>query len=307
MTSSARPPLGKFLASADKKTRDKAIKNLSVFLSDTQNVLPKSDMDKLWKGIFYCFWMSDKPLVQQALATELAELILTIASTTASLAFLRGFWRTTVREWNGIDRLRIDKYYMLIRRFVNATFRLLTRAKWNNGSCQEYNRILTEEGGPLCPDDPRVPSSLASHIADIYMEELEKALGSTPDALPAPLGILLDPFVVLAARTPAKVTYNRLQSALFEPLLDALSSENSEDEPKAKRIRLSDGPSYPHLLAGACLEDPEQEGRVERIALKKHLLRRMFEMASQPETKDSNRRKMYALWKESYEEDPGAE
>jgi len=50
--------------------------------------------------------MSDKPLVQQGLATELAELILTIATTSASLAFLRGFWETTVREWNGIDRLR---------------------------------------------------------------------------------------------------------------------------------------------------------------------------------------------------------
>lgn len=111
----------------DKKTRDKAIKNLSVFLSDsTRDVISKPDMDKLWKGIFYCntlaprinffhfvlnvlypgFWMSDKPLVQQALAGELSELLLTITSTSSSLAFLRGFWETTVREWNGIDRLR---------------------------------------------------------------------------------------------------------------------------------------------------------------------------------------------------------
>lgn len=52
------------------------------------------------------FWMSDKPLVQQALATDLAELLLTITSTTVALAFLRGFWESTVREWNGIDRLR---------------------------------------------------------------------------------------------------------------------------------------------------------------------------------------------------------
>jgi ribosomal RNA-processing protein 1 len=50
--------------------------------------------------------MSDKPLVQQALATELADLLLTITSTNASLAFLRGFWGCAVREWNGIDRLR---------------------------------------------------------------------------------------------------------------------------------------------------------------------------------------------------------
>lgn len=50
--------------------------------------------------------MSDKPLVQQALADELAELVLTIQTASSSLAFLRGFWETTVREWSGIDRLR---------------------------------------------------------------------------------------------------------------------------------------------------------------------------------------------------------
>jgi len=95
---------------------------LTGFLSSTDNVLPKKDMDKLWKGIFYCksheylhrgeftastgFWMSDKPLVQQALATELADIILAITSPSSSLAFLRGFWEATVREWTGIDRLR---------------------------------------------------------------------------------------------------------------------------------------------------------------------------------------------------------
>lgn len=90
----------------DKKTRDKAIKSLSTFLSSSKDALPTPEMAKLWKGIFYCFWMSDKPLVQQALASELAELLLLIERTELALAFLRGFWETTVREWNGIDRLR---------------------------------------------------------------------------------------------------------------------------------------------------------------------------------------------------------
>ncbi|KAI0274978.1 hypothetical protein BC834DRAFT_24462 [Gloeopeniophorella convolvens] len=107
-TSTAQtPPLGKFLASTDKKTRDKAVKNLSAFLSDAERPpLSNNDMDKLWKGIFYCFWMSDKPLVQQALASELANILLSIESDSASLKFLGGFWRTIVREWDGIDRLR---------------------------------------------------------------------------------------------------------------------------------------------------------------------------------------------------------
>lgn len=52
------------------------------------------------------YWMSDKPLVQQALSSELAQLVLTITSTSSALGFLKGFWEAIVREWNGIDRLR---------------------------------------------------------------------------------------------------------------------------------------------------------------------------------------------------------
>jgi ribosomal RNA-processing protein 1 len=43
----------------------------------------------------------------------------------------------------------MDKYYMLIRRFVNASFRLLMRYDWDSGDFQTYNDILTTNGGPL--------------------------------------------------------------------------------------------------------------------------------------------------------------
>lgn len=52
--------------------------------------------------------------MQQALASELAELLLTITTTKSSLAFLRGFWETTVREWNGIDRLRYVIFHLYL-------------------------------------------------------------------------------------------------------------------------------------------------------------------------------------------------
>jgi len=62
--------------------------------------------------------MSDKPLVQQRLAADLAELLLQINPTSsteaqreqdqlvAALGFLKGFWQAIVREWTGVDRLR---------------------------------------------------------------------------------------------------------------------------------------------------------------------------------------------------------
>lgn len=117
-------------------------------------------MAKLWKGLFYCtfssgtklilgFWMSDKPLVQQRLATDLSSLLLSINppsdKLSASLDYLGGFWEAMVREWEGLDRLRMDKFYLLIRRFVSATFQLLARESWNG--TEIVGEILSK--GPL--------------------------------------------------------------------------------------------------------------------------------------------------------------
>ena len=37
--------------------------------------------------------------------------------------------------------------------------------------------------------------------------------------------------------------------------------------------------------------------------LKKHLLKEMFDVASEPDTRDANRRRLYSLWKEHMEDD----
>ncbi|EIM92188.1 ribosomal RNA processing protein [Stereum hirsutum FP-91666 SS1] len=325
-STSGAPPLGKYLASTDKKTRDKAIKSLSSFISDPAATISKNDMTKLWKGVFYCFWMSDKPLVQQALASELAEILLSVKSTSSSLAFLRGFWEMTVREWSGIDRLRIDKYYMLIRRFVNASFRLLMRDGWSSASCQEYNDILTCTGGPLCPNDSRVPASLSYHISDIYLEELDKVLAPLPrskptnsssdeeeaegepnsDLLPVPLATLFSPLFTLAARTISNHTYQRIQSSVFDPLFKSLSPPHSDAPPSRKRLRLTISDSdYANVATHSCLVNPKEEGTLERTVLRKGVLKAFFAVASDQETRDSNRRKMYALWRKNEEEDEG--
>lgn len=38
---------------------------------------------------------------------------------------------------------------MLVRRFVNVSFRLLLQNDWDSKTCRNYNTILTDEGGPL--------------------------------------------------------------------------------------------------------------------------------------------------------------
>lgn len=66
--------------------------------------------------------MSDKPLVQQALASDLARLTLDVRPKKpkgenapaagrverfrAAMTYLRGFWEAIVREWSGLDKWR---------------------------------------------------------------------------------------------------------------------------------------------------------------------------------------------------------
>lgn len=44
---------------------------------------------------------------------------------------------------------RLDKFYLLIRRFVGAAFKLLAREDWDLKAIAEYNEMLTGPGGPL--------------------------------------------------------------------------------------------------------------------------------------------------------------
>lgn len=44
---------------------------------------------------------------------------------------------------------RIDKFYMLMRRYVNATFRLLARHGWSKEAVDGVNGILMDKTGPL--------------------------------------------------------------------------------------------------------------------------------------------------------------
>ena len=53
----------KALGSVDFHTRERGVQALTVFLRNSQLLSPLA-MRKLWKGLFYCFWHSDKAAAQ---------------------------------------------------------------------------------------------------------------------------------------------------------------------------------------------------------------------------------------------------
>ena len=145
---------------------------------------------------------------------------------------------------------------------------------------------------------------------DIYLVELDKALASgltDNETLPAPLLPLLSPFLELVSRTNSNVAYQRISNEIFHPLLIAFKPqpELDPDNPRKKRPRPDDGPTFSHILGNSCLEDPKEEGKIERVQLRKGLLRKVFDIASGPDARESNRRKMHAVWKSAMTEYDG--
>lgn len=153
----------------------------------------------------------------------------------------------------------------------------------------------------LSPEDSRVPSSLTYHLADIYLVELDKIYAReqtkdvTEDEFPAPLSPLLHPFFDLASRTSSKVTYERIYTEVVDPLFKALKPVPRT--PQTKRPKLLSSPTFENLLSNACFEDSKRKENMENSELYNLLLRKLFDVASGPDVKEVNRRKIYAVWK----------
>ena len=219
---------------------------------------------------------------------------------------------------------------MLVRRFVNASFVLLIENQWAPPLCREYNAILLSAAGPLwcvvtqsiidrpfeiadkslryrSPSDPRAPQGLAYHLTETWLTELEKALAAVASQKPVPMRLVFEPFLTFAAKTPNKVTYKQIEANLVDPLLTALAPSPvlTDELPQSNRLKTSSGgDDLPNLLANSCLS-PQNEP-LDRSQLRKGLLEYIFEVASQEGSRDSNRRKLYAICNANINEDDDA-
>ncbi|KZF26379.1 nucleolar [Xylona heveae TC161] len=214
-------PFVKQLAANDRPTRDKAVASLRTYLSGRKS-FEEIELLKLWKGLFFCMWMSDRPRTQQQLAIDLAGLVDVLPDETA-LAFLEAFWKTMSREWTGIDVLRMDKFLMLVRAYLNASFRYLAKIRWESRRVEKYMDILSEL--PFNCTDPKIPNGLRFHAIDIYVDEIDKV--DTPRSGNIPLDQLLQPLRKLQKDCPTKVVRTRAKEALSDERLNDWENPDS--------------------------------------------------------------------------------
>ncbi len=120
-----------------------------------------------------------------------------------SALYLDAFFETLAREWSGLDRLRLDKFMLLVRSFVGVTFSLAagTRTAASSSSAsaassssaavaassapwcpKRAERLLRPLSEAMCPS-PGAPllssgSGLGLHLADVAAGELLRAIAA---------------------------------------------------------------------------------------------------------------------------------
>ncbi|PIA14432.1 Nop52-domain-containing protein [Coemansia reversa NRRL 1564] len=237
--------LGRRLAHVDKSVRDRAVAAIGQVLEQSGE-LTHMELLRHWKALFYCFWLSDKPLVQQELSLSLASLTLACKDNN-SVGFARAFWETLCREWFDVDKHRVDKYLLLARRMVFYGFQSMKQSNWDERVVESFLGAYQE--GPINPTEQRIPNSIRSHMADVYVDELVRLAGEirrgTQDApeeevAKIPVAVLLEPFMRLIGTTSIRQMPAIVQESVFEELVVRIAEA---EERRNEQDSSSDGES----------------------------------------------------------------
>ncbi|XP_068122536.1 ribosomal RNA processing protein 1 homolog B [Hyperolius riggenbachi] len=85
--------LAQRLAANERRPRERALRRLRAYLQQ-RSAQPgggfgADEFSKIWKGLFYCMWMQDKPLLQEELALNMAKLVHSLQSRESRNLFIR--------------------------------------------------------------------------------------------------------------------------------------------------------------------------------------------------------------------------
>ncbi|ETO07856.1 hypothetical protein RFI_29533 [Reticulomyxa filosa] len=135
-------------------------------------------MNRIWEGLFYAYWMSDKQLVQQEL-----ELVIT------TMVHHCSDWYTLSHEWTRIDFLRMDKFMSLVRHLMHQCLDFLALNSWDTSLCQSFSNLFLNNNPNNADNQPQGNRVLfcdsnnrgsAYHLCDIFMDELIKVCSVSP-------------------------------------------------------------------------------------------------------------------------------
>lgn len=207
----------KSLACNDLNKRNKQMKKLRRWLQlRAQSSFPfqQEDFMRIWKGLYYNMWYSDKPLVQEDLAEQFGKLLECFeGNLELSVNFFGAFLNTMCIQWFGIDQWRIDKFLMLTRRMLRYMFKILKASGWGSAAVDVFNKHATDS--VLCENV--TAKGLTMHYLDIFFEELAKV--SEGNISSEQVALFVKPFVAFTTTQKDFQLISHCRTRVFYHLL----------------------------------------------------------------------------------------
>ncbi|XP_038197932.1 ribosomal RNA processing protein 1 homolog A [Arvicola amphibius] len=311
--------LAQRLAGNEQVTRDRALRKLRNYIVNRSQrptgCFTPEEMLKIWKGLFYCLWMQDKLLQQEELGRTISQLVHAFQTTESQHLFMRAFWQTMIREWVGIDRLRLDKFYLLMRLVLRESLTTVKTRGWEERQIEQLLELLTTE---VLNPDRQAPNGVKSHFLEIFLEELT-TVGAAELTADQNLQFI-DPFCQIAAHTKDSLVLHKITRCILEAIveqaplaiedlmneLDTQSGEDEEsdggEESSEDEQDLQDTPpsadsahrAGPEADKEQVLDDEENAGPVLQFDYEA-IANRLFELASRQSTPSQNRKRLYRV------------
>ncbi|RCN50270.1 nucleolar protein,Nop52 [Ancylostoma caninum] len=260
------------LACGEPITRQRAFRTLQDWIEQQSatNPFTEADMLRLCKGLHYVLWMQGKMLLQEELADRISQLLLVFSNEEERVLFIQSTFKSLAKEWNHIDRWRMDKFLMMMRRVLHVLFKHLSSLKWKKSIRNQYwNAFCRTTMSP----DRSFPDGLKFHFASLILDELDNAGGINKKQVTA----CLKPFAdLLAVRSISDYLFDSITEEIFATILHQKSEE------VASRME-NDG-------AG---EDSAPGIEFDYVAIGQML----FDVGKKPETISRRRKKLYDLVK----------
>lgn len=117
------------------------------------------------------------------------------------------------REWTGIDRLRLDKFYLLIRRFLNCFFVMLKKWSWNLDFVRRSISLLVNR--TFLANDNLLGHGVNYHIASVLLEEIRPFLPLRKEVLE----LVLEPLIGVLGKVTDKVLVSKIKCNVFDVLV----------------------------------------------------------------------------------------
>uniref|UniRef100_A0A0R3S0P1 Ribosomal RNA processing protein 1-like protein n=1 Tax=Elaeophora elaphi TaxID=1147741 RepID=A0A0R3S0P1_9BILA len=261
------------LASGEPITRRRAFRTLCDWIQ-TESAKREFDdkaMLHLTKGLHYVMWMQDKMLWQEQLADNIASLLNLFKREKESVSFIKCMLITISNEWSRIDRWRMDKFLMLMRRLVRSLFLRLRLKNWKAAITNMYIDAFKD---CVISNDKSFSEGLKFHFASIYLDELDGAGGLRLDQVTE----LLKPYAeLLADGTLSNYLFDSIIQEIFLSILHQYAEEKAEKSETDET-----------------LESASDQGiKFDYAEISKLLL----EIGKKPSVKSARRKRLYAISK----------